>query len=195
MLSGKNCSVESSDRHWTGTQFAKKTKPKKKMQMSIDMTAPRPAGRRPMAVWHYIFQYGSNFATWAICLGDRHFETDGSRQIRQQNDEEAKNVVFYSSFCDSHVYCKLDPWGGVPSFWSSRSALAERNELRQTGNSAIMSRPGGMRGGGGRGYGEGLRSLQGVCCVSVDCRFGFHTPALVYDKGGGSLRAYRRAGS
>ena len=71
-----------------------------------------------MAVWHYIFQYGSNFATWAICLGDRHFETDGSRQIRQQNDEEAKNVVFYSSFCDSHVYCKVDPGGGALSFFA-----------------------------------------------------------------------------
>ena len=89
-------------------------------------------------------------------------ENDGSRQTKQQNDEEAKNVVFYSSFCDSHVYCKVDPGGGRNSFFCSRSALAERNELRQSRSGGIMGRPSGMRGGGGRGYGEGLRSLQGV---------------------------------
>ena len=80
--------------------------------------------------------------------------------------------MFYDSFCDSYVYCKVDPWGGFPSFWSSRSALAERNELRQVGDDAIMGRPSGMRGGGGKGYGEGLRSLQGVvlCFCRLVCK-------------------------
>ena len=60
LLSGKNCSVESPDRHRRDTQFAKKTIPKKMMQILIDMTAPRSAGRRPMAVWHYVFRYASD---------------------------------------------------------------------------------------------------------------------------------------
>ena len=47
-----------------------------------------------------------------------------------------------------------------------------------------------MCGGGGRGYGEGLN----LCKDLSDLCFGFSTPALVYDKGGGSLRAFRRAG-
>ena len=98
LLSGKNCSVESPDRHRRDTQFAKKTKPKKMMQILIDMTARRSADRRPMAVWHYIFRYASDVAAWAVCLGDCPFETDGSRQTRHQNDEEAKNVLFFQYF-------------------------------------------------------------------------------------------------
>ena len=82
--------------------------------------------------------------------------------------------------------------GGTIIFALSRPWPSEM-KITKISLMVILGRPSGMRGGGGRGYGEGLRSLQGVCCVSVDFRFGSHTPVLVYDKGGGSLRAYRRA--
>ena len=52
----------------------------------------------------------------------------------------------------------------------------------------FLCRPGGMRGGAGGRLEGGLRSadlnLRIEICV-MDSRFGFDTPARVYDKGGG----------
>ena len=60
-----------------------------------------------------------------------------------------------------------------------------------------LRRPGGMRGSAGGKLEEGLRSadlnLRIEICV-MDLRFGFGTPALVYDKGGGFNRAAHSAG-
>ena len=51
----------------------------------------------------------------------------------------------------------------------------------------VLGRPGGMRGGAGRRYEEGLRYTK-------DFGFGFDTPALLYETGSGFKRYAHSAG-
>ena len=48
----------------------------------------------------------------------------------------------------------------------------------------VLGRPGGMRGGAGRRYEEGLRSAN-LRLANSDFGCGFDTPALLYETGGG----------
>ena len=61
----------------------------------------------------------------------------------------------------------------------------------------ILDRPGGMRGGAGRRYEEGSEickfDLRNLIC-EFDFGFGFDTPALLYETGGGFKRYAHSAG-
>ena len=57
----------------------------------------------------------------------------------------------------------------------------------------VLGRPGGMRGGAGRRYEEGLRSAN-LRLANSDLCFGFDTPALLYETGGGFKRYTHSAG-
>ena len=54
----------------------------------------------------------------------------------------------------------------------------------------ILGRPGGMRGGAGRRYEEGLRSAN-LRMANSDLCFGSDTPALLYETGGG-FKSYEK---
>ena len=79
-------------------------------------------------------------------------------------------------------------------FVCSRLASAERNENRKSCSGGIGGRPSGMCGTWGGSEICKVCIVQVCDCVSVESCSRFHAPALVYDKGGGSLRAFRRAG-
>ena len=60
-------------------------------------------------------------------------------------------------------------------------------ENHKIDRAVVLGRPGGMRGGAGRRYEEGLRYTK-------DFGFGFDTPALLYETGGGFNRSAHSAG-
>ena len=144
---------------------------------------------------HYVFRCASDVADWPIWLGncprgalrDKTSKPDRTEKWAGGNISLVLQYVLNLTLPDGQdMQC---PPGTV--FFALARSWPSEMKITKIRWTVILGRPSGMRGGGGRGYGEGMRSLQGVCCVSVDCRLGFHTPAPVYDKGGGSFRAFR----
>ena len=137
------------------------------MKISIDMTAPsRPVGgsKRSGAIF---FDTRATCCMY-VCLGECPF-----RKRRKQTDKAAKMARRQKTLCFSilFVICMFTArsiqglW--CISFWAPARPWPSEMKITKIRWTVVLGRPGGMRGGGGRGYGEGLRSLQGVCrsCV------------------------------
>ena len=135
------------------------------------MTAPRSAGRSPKVPRHYVFRCASDVADWPIWLGncprgalrDRRSKPDRTEKWAGGNITLVLQYVLDLTLPDGQDMQCL--WGIV--FFCSRSLLAERNENRKNQPPGHFGRPSGMRGGGGRGYGEGQRSAKSEMCNFV----------------------------
>ena len=76
--------------------------------------------------------------------------------------------------------------GGIVFLHLARRVPSEM-KIMKISPTVVLGRPGGMRGGAGRRYEDGLRYTK-------DLWFRFDTPALLYETGGGFKRYAHSAG-
>ena len=137
------------------------------MKISIDMTAPsRPVGgsKRSGAIF---FDTRATCCMY-VCLGECPFQ-----KRRKQTDKAAKMARRQKSlgFSMLFVICMFTARSiqGPVSIVFFHLARPWPSEMKITNIkwTHVLGRPGGMRGGGGRGYGEGLRSAKFEKCNFV----------------------------